>query len=270
MVAVLVAGTGGVIVTGALCFWNESPDDLDRCVRGLANVADRVVALDGAYVRYPTATAHSPDDQIAAIRDAAKAVGLDCLVVQPDRLWAGQVEKRSNLLALASVGSDWIATVDADHVIHADRDGVRLTLRHLPTDVLSVPYVTPANPDRSLADSAVGIWHQDQMGEPQFIPHLWRVLPGLRVERFHWWYSAVKNGHRTWLWGGDGNFPSVEHQRMRRGYEIEHRTMMRTAEQIRLSRAFLNDREEIVRKTGQEDNLPGLPLPKFDYDSIPA
>ena len=50
-----------MIVTAALCWWNELPEDLERCVRGVANVADRVVALDGAYRRYPTGTARSSE-----------------------------------------------------------------------------------------------------------------------------------------------------------------------------------------------------------------
>ena len=43
-----------MIVTAALCWWNELPEDLDRCIRAAALIADRVVALDGAYRRYPT------------------------------------------------------------------------------------------------------------------------------------------------------------------------------------------------------------------------
>jgi hypothetical protein len=258
-----------MIVTGALCWWNERPEDLDACVRGLGNVADRVVALDGAYQRYPEATVHSPEDQLDAIREAARAANLDCLIVQPDRLWAGQVEKRSNLLALAGVGSNWIVTVDADHVIHANREEVRRNLRGYAGDVLSVPYVTPTNKDRPLKDSAVGDWHILQTKEAQFIPHIWKALPGLTVERFHWWYSAFKHNQRVWLWGGDGGRPTVDHQKYRRGYEVEHRTMMRTEEQIRLSRAFLNDRNRVVEQTGQEDNLPSLPPPVYEYNLVP-
>lgn len=258
-----------VIVTGALCWYNERPEDLDRCVRGLGDIADRVVALDGGYVRYPKATPHSTEAELVAIREAAAAVNLECLIIQPDRLWLGQVEKRSYLLAAACVNSQWIATVDADHVISARRDDIRTFLRKHDGDVVSVPYVTPVNPDRSMAKSAVGAWHEQQIGEPQFIPHLWKALPGLRVEKRHWWYSAIKNNMRHWVWGGDGSYPDISCQPMRRGYVVEHRTMMRTPEQIRLSRAFLNDRAKLVEQTGQEDHMPGLPPPVFDYETIP-
>lgn len=260
-----------MIVTAALPWWNERPEDLDACVRGMAGIADKVVALDGAYARYPEATPKSSAAEVAAIRDAAKDVGLECQILQPERLWAGQVEKRSYLLAMATVGSHWIATVDADHIIHVeDRELARRALRHVPVDVVAVPYYTPANPERALEESAVGDWHVNQMGEPQMIPHLWRALPGFRVERFHWWYSAVKDGKRVWLWGGDSTYPESRSQTFRYGYTVEHRTMMRTPEQIRLSRAFLNDRAKIVAETGQEDDQPMLPRPKFDYDTIPV
>jgi len=259
-----------VIVTGALCWWNERPEDLDRCVRGLAVACDRVVALDGAYARYPKATTNSPKSQLAAIRDAAKEVGLGCLIIQPDRLWAGQVEKRSHLLAAASVGSDWICTVDADHVSSGNRQAARQFIESISLDVINCVYHTPANPDRSMDESAVGAWHQEQVDVPQLIPQFWRALPGLRVERFHWWYSAQKNGGRVWLWGGDGRYPGVSAENMPWPYQVEHRTMMRTPEQIRLSRAFLNDRDKIVAQTGQEDGVPGLPPPEYDYKWVPT
>lgn len=255
-----------MIVTGALNWWNERPEDLDACVRGLGNVVDRVVALDGAYARYPEATPRSPEDQLAAIREAAKAVDIHCVIVQPDTLWAGQVEKRSRLLALASEGSDWIATVDADHVIHTNRSEIRDFLRRATVDVIEVDYVTPANPERNSSD-AVGLWHLEQMQTGKPIPHIWRVLPEMQVERFHWWITAKKDGRKVWLWSNEEH-PQVEHQMFTR-YTVEHRTMMRTSEQIRLSRAFLNDRQKVVEWTGQEDDRPDLPRPSYDYSLVP-
>ena len=100
-------------------------------------------------------------------------------------------------------------------------------------------------------------------------PHIYRTLPLMRVEKFHWWYSAIKDGQRVWLWSADGNYPHVKHDHMP-DYEVEHRALMRTEEQIRLSRGFLNDREKVVRLTGQEDDQPGLPAPEYDYERMPA
>jgi hypothetical protein len=254
-----------VIATGALCFWNERPEDLERCIAGLALVADRVVALDGAYARYPEATVRSPQEQVDAIRSACGRHGLDCLVLQPDRLWAGQVEKRSHLLAAASVGTDFIVNVDTDHVIKTNRNEIRPFLEHSKADVLMAPYVTPPNLQRSMTESSVGNWHEEQSRQVMMIPHIFRALPGLRVEKRHWWYSAIKDGRRQWLWGGDGTGTEVQQSAIQVVYTVQHLTLMRTDEQIRLSRGFVNDRIAIVEQTGQEDDMPHLPRPVFDF-----
>jgi hypothetical protein len=257
-------------VTAALCWWNERPTDLARCVRGVANIADRIVALDGAYRRYPGATVTSPPEQAKTIRREAEAAGLGCLVVEPDRLWAGQIEKRSHLLALAGVGADWIVTVDADHIIETERDAVRRELAASTADVVEVPFHTPLNDRRSLASSAPGQWHVEQTEQVQYIPQVWRAILGLRVEQHHWWISATKNGQKVWAWAGDTSRPHLPHALFVTPYRVEHRVLFRTTEQIRASRAFCNDRESVVLATGQEDHVAGLPEPAFDYERIPA
>src|SRR5512146_2315942 len=110
-----------MIVNAALAFWNERPEDLRRCVIGIANIADRIVAVDGAYARYPGATIRSPDVQIEALRTAADERNIELRLIQPDRLWAGQVEKREFMMRDAMSDADWVALVDADWVIYTDK-----------------------------------------------------------------------------------------------------------------------------------------------------
>lgn len=258
-----------MIVTAALCFWNERPKDLDACVRGMANIADRVVVLDGAYARFPGATIRSPEIQLEAIRKAAKAVGMECLIVQPNRLWVGQVEKRSYLMALAATGSDWVAVVDTDHMIKADRQRAREFLERTPFDVVSVPFATPKNPKRSIEASSATNWHRDQVGQVSQLPHIFRALGNIRVEKYHYWYSAMKNGQRYWMWGGDQSYGSLQVVAMEAPYQVEHRSLFRTVEQIRAGRAFINDRVAVIDETGQEDHQPGLPDPAWDYTTVP-
>lgn len=259
----------GLTVTAALCWWDERPEDLVECVRGMANVADRVVALDGAYRRYPDATPQSPPEQAEAIRETAKEVGLECVVLTPDRLWAGQVEKRSYLLAMASVGSDWIVVVDADHVIHADRASVRAELANFSpeVDVITAPYYTPMS-ERGLGNSAATGWHRRIAGHREDVAFFFRALPGLRVEGFHWFYSGIKNGKRVWVLHNDDG-PGLPRYRFRSFYEVEHRTLFRDERHILAGRAFCNDRVMVVDRTGQEDDMPNLPRPVFDYVSVP-
>jgi hypothetical protein len=256
-------------VTGALCWWNERPADLDRCIRGVATIADRVVALDGAYRRYPGATVRSDPAQATAIRRACEKAGIGCLILEPDRLWAGQIEKRSHLLALAAVGSDWIVTVDADHIIDTEREAVRNELRNSTADVVDVPFHTPANKTRSMTDAAPGHWHVAQADRVEMIPQVWRASLGLRVENRHWWIAATKNGQKTWAWAGDTSLPRLPHAAFVTPYRVEHRVLLRTKEQVLASRAFCNDRELVVARTGQEDDVPGLPAPVFDYERMP-
>lgn len=259
-----------MVVTGALCWWNETPTDLTRCIRGLANIVDRVVALDGAYRRYPGATVHSDHAQAKAIRQACEHYGMGCLILEPDRLWVGQIEKRNHLLALAAVGSDWIVTVDADHVIETERAAVRAELRASTADIVDVPFHTPKNRTRSMRDSAPGRWHIDQTKRPEMIPQIWRASLGLRIEQRHWWISAQKKGQKVWAWGGPSHEPKLPHAAFVTPYRTEHRVLHRTTEQVKASRAFCNDRAVVVAKTGQEDDVPGLPAPQFDYVTVPA
>lgn len=256
----------GVIVTGALCWWNELPEDLDRCVRAAANLVDRIVAIDGSYRRYPGATITSPPEQAEAIRSAAKDVGIGCLMLAPDRLWAGQVEKRNYLLNMAAIRSDWICTLDADHIVVTDRAAARAELEASGADSMDVAFHTPLDPSRSLDESAVGLWHEAQSRSVIMTGEIWRAYPGLLVERFHWWYSAIKpDGKRYQLWGGNGSYPPGTFAEFSTPFRVDHRTLFRTKEQILASRAFCNDRVMVVERTGQEDDVPGLPEPVWDY-----
>lgn len=253
-----------MIVTAALAWWDERPEDLERCVRGMATVADRVVAVDGAYARYPGATVTSSVEQHDAIRETAIEVGIEPIIVTPDRLWAGQVEKRDHMMRLAAEGSDWIAVVDADYVISGDRPMVRRDLASYTADVVRVIIETPAGNGEYAS-------HYHRLAEQyrtQEFEHIFRALPGMRVERLHWCYSALKDGERVWLFGIPDDTRPKAQSVMLDNYRIRHMTLRRTPEQIRSKRAYFNDREWVRQTTGQEDDQPGLPPPKWDYDAL--
>lgn len=260
-----------MIITAALCWWNEKPEDLDACVRGAANVADRFLALDGAYRRYPGATPRSSDAEVSAISSAAAEVGLECLILQPERLWKGAVEKRSYSMAMAAYDSDWIVVVDTDYVIHADREAVRAELESTKEDSLTVPFWTPAPEDRSLEEISATNWHRDQANIITSVPQIYRALPGILVDRNHWEYSGIKGGQRSWLHNTryDPVLPSLPQRQIRAEYRVEHRCLFRSTEQILAQRAYYNDRDMIVRATGQEDDIEDLPAPNWDYTTVP-
>ena len=248
-----------MIVTAALCFWNEQPEELARAVSSVASVADRIVALDGAYRRYPGATDRSSDAEVEAIRDAAGQ--MDCLVLQLRRLWAGQVEKRSHLLNAAALNSDWLLILDADYVVSADPDTVRRELAATPFDTLAVPLSTPQG------EYATN-WHRQQAQGVFMTPLVFRALPGMRVEDRHWWYSGLKGGTRHWLWEGDARYPVVPHGSLS-GYSVQHNSALQPHEAQMAARAWYNDVDLITRLTGQEDDVPGLPAPAYDDQRVP-
>jgi len=255
-------------ISAAMVWWNERPEDLEACVRGVAKIADRLVAVDGAYTRYPGATIRSPLEQIETIRRVAAEVGLEAEIVEPTQLWVGEVAKRSFTYARAAKGSDWIAVLDADWIIHADRAAARAEIEAFgpEVDVVGVDLWTPPG------DHIATGWHQVVGGMRQSnYPGLFRALPGIRAERLHWLISALKNGERVWLHHGDeptsrSTRPAIP---LTAHYEIEHRTLHRTEEQVLASRAFCNDRVIVMEMTNQEDDGPGLPAPVFDYVTIP-
>ena len=254
-------------ITAALVWYDEEPKDLAACVAGVATVADRIVAVDGAYRRYPDAHISSPPEQAAIIHDAAAKAGIEAVVYTPNRLWAGQLEKRTFLMQKASIDTDWIAVVDTDWIIRADRDSVHRELAEYgpDIDVVSVPfYTTPG--DRY----ATG-WHRKQVDVREPMAHLFRPLPGFLVEVHHWWYSAMKGNERVWMWYSDGGQArrSLPHYQIRSFYEIEHQTTARDEKHILAGRAFCNDRVMVFDRTGQEDDVPGLPEPVWDYVTEP-
>jgi hypothetical protein len=252
-----------VRVTAALCWWNELPEDLEACVRGIALIADKVVAADGAYRRYPGATvASDPEQRVAA------EVGLECEIIQPRELWAGQVAKRMHLLREAAKDSDWIVPLDADHIIHTARRPARAALAAMPDKVNSVgvDFFTPIDHSRPREETIATNWHGDLAGETLRIAQIVRAFDDYRVVCFHWNYVAVLGNHDGYIqipWGGkaDAQMPVP--------YVVEHRSLYRTTKQIMDGRAFCNDREIVKLLTGQEDDQPGLPPPKYDISTIP-
>ena len=252
-----------MIVTAAMIWWSEKPADLKACVEGIANVADRLVAVDGAYARYPGATVRSPKVQEQTIRRAADKSGIEVEIVIPEQLWPGQVAKRGFALARATEGSDWIVHADADWRITGDRSAIRAELESSSVDVLSVPFYTPAG------DAKPSAWHEYVGDTLVDLPFLFRAHPGFMVERVHWGYSALKGRQRVWLWGGDRSRPRAVHHKLQADCRIEHLTLHRSEDQVMASRAFLNDRVKVMELTNQEDDIPGLPEPEWDYETIP-
>lgn len=251
-----------MIVTAALSWWNEPLETLEAVVSSVATLVDRIVAFDGAYRRYPGATASSAPAQWDMILDTAIRCGIEPRITVPSETWAGQCEKRTALMQEAAQGSDWVLVVDADYVVTADRERVREQLAAADLDVYEVPLVTPTG------EYATN-WHLGQALTPEaWTPLMFRALPQIMVEEHHWWYSGMKDGRRVWLWGDDERYPRLPHGRLS-DITVTHNCALRSHEQVIAARSWYNDVMVVVGATGQEDAVDGLPDPVWETDRIP-
>lgn len=245
-----------MIVTAALAWFDEAPEDLDKYVRALPIAVDRLVAYDGGYVHYPGAKARSPKAEAAAIQEAAADVGLPVKIVRPDVIWPGQIAKRSALIADAADGSDWVFTLDADHILHGIRETFRRELEYVEVEhAVDVPFYTTPNYDKPLDEVASTDWHVVTAGAwAPNVKLLVRALPGLRVETTHWWYSAIRDdGTRVWLWGGDSRYPAASFHTLTSPFFVEHRCFYRRQRNILANREFCAASQELLSTTGSED-----------------
>jgi hypothetical protein len=113
-----------VTVVAALCWYDEEPETLAGCIGSLAGVVDAVVALDGRWRGFQGIETSSPPEQQHALEAAAAAAGLELHTTTGHELWPSQVEKRNELVRIASAhGHDWVLVVDADERVEScDRD----------------------------------------------------------------------------------------------------------------------------------------------------
>lgn len=244
-----------MIVTAALAWYDEAPEDLDRFVRALPVVCDRLVAFDGGYERYPGAKGRSAPEEAAAIRQAARDIGLPFQLFIPHRLWRGQVQKRTALYEDAARDSDWLFVLDADHILHGPREPFRHELEHVTADAVAVPFYTTMNHDLPLSATAATEWHEEYAGRMIHHRLLLRALPSIRVERFHWYVSGQRPGQkRVWLTNvTEGGYPVAPAHVLEAPFLVEHRCLFRRERNILANREFCEDRVGIVKATGQED-----------------
>jgi hypothetical protein len=108
-------------------WYDERPEWLAAVLAGFGQVADAVVAVDGAYAWFPEARARSHPAQAEAVIAAAEALNIDCVVRRPGEPFEGnEVGKRNHLLRLAgALEPDWVVMADGDYLVTTvDPEGV--------------------------------------------------------------------------------------------------------------------------------------------------
>jgi len=234
-------------VTCMLAWYDEDPATLYRAVSSAACIADRIAAADGRWDLYPGQHAKSPPDQYDAIRDAAQDAGLDLAIEHRDH-WTGQVQKRNHLLRMAQPAT-WLMPLDADWELNGDRAHIRPQLENAEADALIVAFHTPPNPDATLRDVAATAWHEQLAGHTIHEPLIYRNLPGIRIDNYHWHYSAIKHGQRVALWGT--HHPPC-HTHPITGLRIDHHCLHRDQRTIQANRRYCHLRDQHVAMHGRE------------------
>jgi len=111
---------GGMVVYNAAEF-------LERAIRSLLTVADRIVIVDGPYENYPHKSAHSDDGSLEIVQKYVDA-GLPIKLITKSTPWTDQMTKRNVYVDDAEVG-DLIFILDGDcQVVAFDEAMERLRL----------------------------------------------------------------------------------------------------------------------------------------------
>lgn len=230
-------------VTVLLSWYDEPEELLYAAVTSASVIADKVVAADGAYAQTPGALDASPRTQYRAIQEAASDANLD-LQVLPGRIWDGQVAKRNRMLQ--GQAADWLMWLDADWVLHGDREEIRRVLAVTEAEVLRVRFHQPASGSRDYPHA----WHRDYDGDTRWEPMVLRNLGGMRCENEHWRYSGERaDGVRVSFTGPE--YPVAVSGDLG-GLLVEHRCMFRDEVRLARNREFLRVREVEYAVTGRE------------------
>lgn len=238
-------------VTAMLAWWNEPPWLLTQCVRSLAPFCDAVVAVDGAWELVDGGKAKSPKAQGDAIEKAAREAGLDADVYVPDGIWPGQVSKRSAMIALAAKDSDWVISVDSDHMLTGDPEAFRTELAASDADCFRVKFFTPL-PDGFDLDRAPHDWHRSLAGKTTLVPLLFYAYESMRFEDRHFHVSALREGRRIAIVGCNGRYPPGVTDDLRAPFVVEHRCFDRPQELLDRNRDFCLKRDALYRTDGFE------------------
>jgi hypothetical protein len=151
----------------------------------------------------------------------------------------GEVEKRAYMfklaLDLAESNEDWFIILDGDMSLAPGFDGavIREQLRQTELDVAELTWLdVPWDEDYSRASRT-------------FFRSLFRALPGLTVEGYHWIYTCYKNGERYFPWQSpDKRFMAPPALNLTQLLTMEHRQAQREETRDRTRRTYYEGRDQ--------------------------
>lgn len=172
-----------MILVGALAWYAESTETLERCARSLGGVCDVLIALGGRWDGFPAVEGDDADAQSDAIMAGCDDAGIFCEVTYSLDMFESQVAKRAELMAAARGAGDWVFVIDADeYVADANTDELARALSNTLADAATV--------------HGIRVPHRLQVRRPW--RRMYRASTGVTVEIAHNGYRAADG---RWLYG---------------------------------------------------------------------
>lgn len=227
---------------GLLCFYDEPPDQLVACVRGLERAGvDHLIAVDGAYALYPEGANTSHPNQHAALDLACLHYDIGLTLHVPEKVWEGnEVQKRSFMFALAwacARENDWFFVMDADQEVKDVPSDFKQRLMNTPTEVAETNFL-----------DTVALRANQKDWPPNFtVRNLFKAQP-IRLVTNHITY-VTEDGRL--LWGGPTTYTAapgisdvLEPALDLTDLLVIHRPDKRPDERQRRKLQYYNDRDE--------------------------
>ncbi len=217
------------MIVALLSYFREPDSFLKQMVKSLPKVGvEKLIALDGAYARFPGGTAHSPRSNRRVLEKACESASVDLWHVAPDDVWAGdEVEKRSVLFTLAesiTTPDDWYFVVDGDEQV-TDVDGDIPSLLN-GTDLLA---------------AQVMLWG-DEGAQP--LRMFFKAERGLRPRGTHFTYT-LPDGRVVW-----GGYGQETEEALTLPVRVLHKTLDRSAKRRQASLAYYAQRDKALVEDG--------------------
>jgi hypothetical protein len=222
-----------VKIHALLIWYDEQPRQLASCVAGIARLADHLVAVDGAFYRYPQGRPHSGGSQATTIYETAVAAGMAVTLHSPATVWHGdEPAKRNHSLDLARAQAtemeDWLLVLDSDETVTWVSELARKDLEETDSHAADVQFhVTESNP-------------HDWQGRTR---RLYRLLPGLRYTTTHFTMAGYDPdlGEQVFVNGRGGEYgePFQDALDLTAQVHVEHRHGLRTPERDRAAAEFM-------------------------------
>jgi hypothetical protein len=224
-----------VRVIGLLSFYDEPAPAIAACLTTLRERLgmEHLVALDGAYAQFRGGRPASPPERQASVALACRELGMTCDVVVPERLWAGEVEKRTALFGLGYLRAepgDWFVVQDADVVVLEAPTDLRERLAATDRPAANVRVRDAAAPD----DHPAWPKHYDTL-RPLF------RAQRIRLETNHFTYLGER-GEVLWAGGDDDlEVPGLD---LAEDVLFEHRPNVRDRDRQAAKHEYYVDRDE--------------------------